>query len=57
MIDYRLFVERADLPRIPFAVNVGLRMLTMVVRRPPVRGTPKPSIGRPNTVAESAGPT
>jgi protein-S-isoprenylcysteine O-methyltransferase Ste14 len=42
MIYHRLFVEQADVPRIALSVNTGLLILTMVVRRPPIRVTPKP---------------
>ena len=42
MLYYRLAYEGFDLPRIALAVNYALLIGTMVVRRPPVRVTPKP---------------
>ena len=42
MLYYRLAYEGFDLPRIAIAVNYALLIGTMVVRRPPVRVTPKP---------------
>jgi protein-S-isoprenylcysteine O-methyltransferase Ste14 len=42
MLYYRLAYERFDLPRIAIAINFALLIGTMVVRRPPVRVTPKP---------------
>ena len=42
MLYYRLAHEGFDLPRIAIAVNYALLIGTMVVRRPPVRVTPKP---------------
>src|SRR5216683_3350819 len=42
MIYHRLVVESLDLPRIALAINYALLIATMVVRRPPVRVTPKP---------------
>jgi protein-S-isoprenylcysteine O-methyltransferase Ste14 len=42
MLYYRLAYEGFDLPRIAIAINFALLIGTMVVRRPPVRVTPKP---------------
>jgi protein-S-isoprenylcysteine O-methyltransferase Ste14 len=42
MAYYRLAHEGFDLPRIAVAINFALLIGTMVVRRPPVRVTPKP---------------
>ncbi len=42
MLYHRLAYEGFDLPRIALAVNYALLIGTMVVRRPPVRVTPKP---------------
>ena len=42
MLYYRLVYEGFDLPRIAIAINFALLIGTMVVRRPPVRVTPKP---------------
>jgi hypothetical protein len=42
MLYYRLAYEGFDLPRIAIALNFALLIATMVVRRPPVRVTPKP---------------
>jgi protein-S-isoprenylcysteine O-methyltransferase Ste14 len=42
MLYYRLAYEGFDLPRIALAINFALLIVTMVVRRPPVRVTPKP---------------
>ncbi len=42
MLYYRLAYEGFDLPRIAMALNFALLIATMVVRRPPVRVTPKP---------------
>jgi protein-S-isoprenylcysteine O-methyltransferase Ste14 len=42
MIYYRLAHEGFDLPRIAIAINFALLIGTMVLRRPPVRVTPKP---------------
>ena len=42
MLYYRLAYEGFDLPRIAIAINFALLNGTMVVRRPPVRVTPKP---------------
>jgi protein-S-isoprenylcysteine O-methyltransferase Ste14 len=42
MLYYRLAYEGFDLPRIALAINYALLIGTMVVRRPPVRVTPKP---------------
>ena len=42
MLYYRLAYEGFDLPRVAIAVNFALLIGTMVVRRPPVRVTPKP---------------
>ena len=42
MLYYRL-TEGFDLPRVAMAINFALLIVTMVVRRAPVRVTPKPS--------------
>ena len=42
MLYYRLAYEGFDLPRVAIAINFALLIGTMVVRRPPVRVTPKP---------------
>jgi len=42
MLYYRLAHEGFDLPRVAIAINFALLIGTMVVRRPPVRVTPKP---------------
>src|SRR5213594_4199717 len=42
MLYYRLAHEGIDLPRLALAINYALLIVTMVVRRPPVRVTPKP---------------
>src|SRR5215470_8130914 len=42
MLYHRLVVEGFDLPRVALAINYALLIATMVVRRPPVRVTPKP---------------
>lgn len=42
LLYYRLAYEGFDLPRIAIAINFALLIGTMVVRRPPVRVTPKP---------------
>jgi protein-S-isoprenylcysteine O-methyltransferase Ste14 len=42
MLYYRLAYEGFDLPRVAMAINFALLIGTMVVRRPPVRVTPKP---------------
>jgi protein-S-isoprenylcysteine O-methyltransferase Ste14 len=42
MVYYRLAYEGFDLPRLAIALNFALLIATMVVRRPPVRVTPKP---------------
>jgi protein-S-isoprenylcysteine O-methyltransferase Ste14 len=42
LLYYRLAHEGFDLPRVALAVNYALLIGTMVVRRPPVRVTPKP---------------
>ena len=42
MLYHRLVVEGFDLPRVALAISYALLIATMVVRRPPVRVTPKP---------------
>src|SRR5437867_4236094 len=42
MLYYRLAHEGFDLPRITLALQYALLIATMVIRRPPVRVTPKP---------------